>query len=127
MPCSGTDKVPIDDARLVHINAAKLGDIQRAFGDGCQGATLEHARRRQDLDSVTDDAYGLLGLEEMPGDPQQVLIVAELLGRTAPAQEQPEILRRVNVAKCNLGLEVVGGLLAGDVPGNRPLRWDFVA
>src|SRR5437763_1088494 len=64
--------------------------------------------------------------EEVPGDGQQVLVVAEVLRRPPARDEQPRVLFRPDVAEGDVGVEVVAGRLLGDVPARRPLVQDHV-
>ena len=69
-----------------------------------------------DLDAMADDRDGLPLAEEVLGDPEQVGIITEILGGATPREEESCVVRRIDVAEGDGRLDVIGRLLAGDVP-----------
>ena len=79
MPGPGGDQVAIDHRRLIHVGCAALLDIEGALGDRRKRPAADAAGRGENLDAVTERGHRLTGLEEMPSEPQQVLVIAEIL------------------------------------------------
>ena len=118
MPGAAADQVAVDDAGLVDEDAAEGRHVQRAFGHGGHFASaLERARGRHDLHAVAGHGHRLVFLEEVARDAHQVLVVAQILRRAAAREEEAGILLGLHVAEGDIGLDVIRGLFARDVPG----------
>ena len=70
---------------------------------------------------MANDGDGFLLVEEMTHDPQQVLVVAQVLGRAAAGDEQAVIVVGIDVPESNSRFDVVAGAFARDIPAGRNL------
>ena len=65
---------------------------------------------------MADGGHRLVGGEEVPGDPNQVGIVAQVFGRPASRQHQRDVVLGLDLLEGDLGLEMIAGAFLGDVP-----------
>jgi hypothetical protein len=88
VPGAGGDEVAVYDDGPVYIEGAALLRVHRAFGDGGYRAAGNAVGGGEDFDPVADGGDRLLGLEEMPRDAQQVLVLAQVFRRTPTGNEE---------------------------------------
>ena len=113
---ASADQVAVDDARLVDEHAAADLEVELALGHGRHAAALDAAGAGGDLHAVAHAGNGLAGLEEVPRDPQQVFVFANVFRRPASAEEDAQVVARIDVGETHVGLDRVAFPLLGDRP-----------
>ena len=74
-----------------------LGDVHRALGHGRHAAALHAVRGDDDLHAVAHARHRLVLLEKILSDADEILVVADVLRRAPPAEENPRVFDLVDV------------------------------
>src|SRR5262249_4682388 len=107
--------------RLIDVGRPAAFRVELALRHGRHRPAAQHARRRDDLDAVTDAGHGQVAVEERPYDAHQVRVVAQVLGGTAAGDDEAVVLLGLDVLEGDVSRKVVAWALAGDVPAFGPL------
>ena len=110
------DEVAVHHARFVHVDAAADLEIELALRHGGHPAAFHAAGARGDLHAVADAGDGQVLLEEMARDAQQRLILAEVFGRAAAAEEDAGVVGGFDVFESDLGIDAVAFPFLRDGP-----------
>ncbi len=109
-------QVAVDHARLVDERAAADFQVELALGHRGHPPPLDATGPGGDFYAVADGADGLVLLEEVPGDAQQVFVLANVLGGPAAAEKNAHVLGGIDVGKRDVGLDRVTFPFLGDRP-----------
>ena len=89
------DEIPVDDNFGVHVLGPSVFDILHNGFPSRHAPALQHLGGDEELGSVADGKDRFFILEELPGEPQRVLVDPEPVGRVSAGDEQGvEILCR---------------------------------
>src|SRR4051812_4051968 len=116
VPGTAADQVAVDDAGLVDEGAAADLEVELAFRHGGHTASAHAIGSRRNLDAMADAGDRLVFGEKVPGDPDQICIVADILGGATAAEENAEIILLVYVGEGDIGVDGVAFPFLGDGP-----------
>src|SRR5690606_2230522 len=116
MPGTAAEEIAVYGKILLGIDAAADFQIEPAFRHAGHAAASHAVRARGYLHPVADAGDRLGGIEEVPRNPDEILVIPNVFGSTATAEEDAEIVFRLHVAERDVRLDRIPFELAGDVP-----------
>ena len=119
---ASADQVAVDDAGSVDEGATGYLKIKSALGHGRHLAALHTAGVGRNLNAVADTGHRLVFGKEMPGDADEILVVADVLRRPATTEKYADIVGWIDLGK---GM-VCPDLIALPFPGDRPAGTNLV-
>ena len=108
--------VLVDDAGLVHIDAAADFEVELAFGDGGHAQTFDDVGAGRNLDAMADAGAWLLLFPEPLGDAQQVLVFTDVFRGTSAAEEDADVFLGIDVLEGDVGVDAVAFPFLRDRP-----------
>ena len=110
------DEIAIHHAGLVHKNPAAHLDVKAAFGHQPPCGGLDATGAGRNFAPVADAGDRLVVLKKPLRHSDQVGIIADILGRPSPAEENAHVLFGLHVRKGHIRLNRVALPLPGDRP-----------
>ena len=119
---STANEVSIDDTGFIDENAPADLEIEPTFWHSGHPPASDAVREGRNFDPVTHTADWFIFVKEVPGNSDEILVVADILGGASATEEDAQIIGRVDLAEGDIG--VYG--IPFPFPGNGPSRPNLV-
>jgi hypothetical protein len=101
------NEVTIYNAGLIDKYAATDFQVEFALRDGCHSPTFHTAGLSRDFNTMANTGYGLVRLEKVPRDSNQIFIVSEVLRCSPSLKKDAQVFIRIYILKGCVGLNRV--------------------
>ncbi len=122
MKGSSRNQVSIHNTSIIYKGSTADFKIETAFWHRSHATSPHTISKGWNFNTVADAGNRFVFREKMPGDPNQILIVANVLGSASSGKEYAKVLFLANLAEGNIGIDGIPLPL----PGNGPARCDLV-
>ncbi len=119
---SSANEVSIDDTWFIDKNAPADLEIEPALWHSGHPPASDAVREGRNFDPVTHAADWFVFVKEVSGNPDEILVVADIFGGAPTTEEDAQIIGRVDLAEGDIG--VYG--IPFPFPGNGPSRSNLV-
>ena len=119
---AAANEVSIDDAGFIDKNTPADLQVEPALWDSSHPPSSDAVCEGWNFDPVTHASDWFVLIKEVPGNSDQILVVADIFGGAPTTEEDAQIIRGVDLAEGDIGIDGV----ALPFPGNGPSGLNLV-